>query len=190
MQFIKRNKLFVAMNLATIGIFFSNSVLNSFMLQVVEGVGGTSEDMGRVLSVMAFLEIPALVFFDKIRERFSCQFLLKVASVCFALKILLIYLAESVTMIYVAHLLQTFSFGLFVPAMVHFISEIMAKGEAVKGQALHTVMTTSASVIASILGGFMLDLQGPKFLLLVSTVTTVAGAVLVVLLVGRIRKKA
>lgn len=187
--FIKRNKLFVVLNLAVVGVFFSNSILNNFMLQVVEDVGGTSEDMGRIFSVMAFLEIPALFFFDKIRERFSCQFMLKFAAICFTLKVMLIYLARSVTMIYVAHLFQTFSFGLFLPAMVSFIGEVMAKGEAVKGQALYTVMTTVASVLASVLGGVMLDLCGPKFMLLVSTLATGAGALLVVALADRIKRK-
>lgn len=187
--FVKRNKLFVVLNLAVIGVFFSNSILNNFMLQVVEGVGGTSEDMGRIFSVMAFLEIPALFFFDKIKERFSCQLILKFAAICFTLKVLLIYLAGSVTMIYVAHLLQTFSFGLFLPAMVSFIGEVMAKGEAVKGQALYTVMTTVASMLASVLGGIMLDVSGPGFMLLVSTIATGLGALVLVLIVDRIKKK-
>lgn len=187
--FVKRNKLFMILNLAVIGVFFSNSILNNFMLQVVEGVGGTSEDMGRIFSVMAFLEIPALFFFDKIRKRFSCQLILKFAAICFTLKILLIYLAESVTMIYAAHLLQTFSFGLFLPAMVSFIGEVMAKGEAVKGQALYTVMTAVASTLASVLGGIMLDASGPGFMLLVSTVATGLGALVLVLIVDRIKKK-
>ena len=187
--FVKRNKLFVVLNLAVIGVFFSNSILNNFMLQVVEGVGGTSEDMGRIFSVMAFLEIPALFFFDKIKERFSCQFILKFAAICFTLKVLLIYLAESVTMIYVAHLLQTLSFGLFLPAMVSFIGEVMAKGEAVKGQALYTVMTTASSMLASVLGGIMLDVSGPGFMLLVSTIVTGLGALVLVLIVDRIKKK-
>ena len=187
--FVKRNKLFVVLNLAVIGVFFSNSILNNFMLQVVEGVGGTSEDMGRIFSVMAFLEIPALFFFDKIKERFSCQLILKFAAICFTLKVLLIYLAGSVTMIYVAHLLQTFSFGLFLPAMVSFIGEVMAKGEAVKGQALYTVMTTVASMLAGVLGGIMLDVSGPGFMLLVSTIATGLGALVLVLIVDRIKDK-
>ena len=187
--FIKRNRLFVILNLAVIGVFFSNSILNSFMLQIVEGVGGTSEDMGRIFSVMAFLEIPALFFFDNIKKRFSCQLILKFAAICFTLKILLIYLAGSVTMIYVAHMLQTFSFGLFLPAMVSFIGEVMAKGEAVKGQALYTVMTTVAATLASVLGGIMLDVYGPGFMLLVSTAATGLGALVLVLIVDRIKKK-
>ena len=65
----------------------------------------------------------------------------------------------------------------------------MRKGEAVKGQAWFTVMTTLASVISSILGGIMLDTAGDKFMLLVATLVTAAGAAVIVLLVGRIKKK-
>ena len=184
--FARRNKLFLVLNLAVAGVFFSNSVLNSFMLQIVEGVGGTSEDMGRILSVMAFLEIPALLFFDKIEGRFSCQTILKFAAICFTVKIFLIYIARSVTMIYNAHIFQTFSFGLFLPAMVSFINQVMAKGEAVKGQAVYTVTTTVSAVLASVLGGIMLDASGPSFMLLVSTIATAAGALLVMLIVDRI----
>ena len=165
--FVKRNKLFVILNLAVIGVFFSNSILNSFMLQIVEGVGGTSEDMGRIFSVMAFLEIPALFFFDKIKERFSCQLILKFAAICFTLKVLI----------------------MFLPAIVSFIGEVMAKGEAVKGQALYTVMVTVSSMLASVLGGIMLDVSGPGLMLLVSTAATGLGALVLVLIVDRIKKK-
>lgn len=188
-EFIRGNKLFIIMQMGIAGIFFSNAVLNNFMLQVVSGVGGNSEDMGRVLGLMAFLEIPALMLFDKIHDRFSCQTILRFASVCFILKVGVIYLAQNMMVIYLAHLLQPFSFGLFLPGIVAFTNETMRKGEAVKGQAWFTVMTTLASVISSILGGIMLDTAGDKFMLLVATLVTAAGAAVIVLLVGRIKKK-
>ena len=50
-------------------------------------------------------------------------------------------------------------------------------------------MTTLASVISSILGGIMLDTVGDKFMLLVATLVTAAGAAVIVLLVGQIKKK-
>ena len=92
-------------------------------------------------------------------------------------------------MLYLAHIFQTSSFGIFLPAMVLFINEIMAKGEAVKGQALYTVMTTASSVAASICGGFILDASGSKFLLLLSTVLTVVGAAAVILFIDKIKRK-
>lgn len=188
-QFIKRNKFFFLVNLGVIGLYFSNSVLNNYMMQIVDVVGGTSEDMGRILSVMAFCEIPTMVCFDWLRKKFSCQLMLKVASVGFAVKIALCWLANSVTMIFMAQFVQLISFALFLPAMVHFIDEIMSKGEAVKGQALFTTMITITTVVSSLAGGAILDLSGAKMLTFVATVATTLGAVVIIATVDKVKKK-
>ncbi len=188
-SFVKRNKLFMILSLFILVLFFQNAILNNFMFQVVDGVGGDAEDLGRIMGVMAFLEIPALFFFDKLNSRFSCSTLLKVASVCFVGKLLLLYLADSVTMIYVAHILHLVSFPLFLPAIVQFINEIMERGEAVKGQAMYTTAITVSSVFASVLGGVILDVSGPKLMLLVSVALTVLGAAGVMTLVDKVAKK-
>ncbi len=188
-DFIMRNKIFVLVNVGVIGIYFSNQILNNYMIQIVTSVGGDSEDMGRILSVMAFLEIPAMVGFDSLRKKISCEFLLKVASVGFTVKIAMCYIAASVTMVYIAQLFQLISFGLFLPAMVNFIDEIMSKGEAVKGQAFFTTMVTVTSMISSLVGGVILDLSGAKMLTLVSTIATALGALIIIASVDRIGKK-
>lgn len=188
MQFIQRNKFFFLVNLGVIGLYFSNSVLNNYMMQIVDVVGGTSEDMGRILSVMAFCEIPTMVCFDWLRKKFSCQLMLKVAAVGFTVKIALCWLANSVAMILTAQFVQLVSFALFLPAMVHFIDEIMSKGEAVKGQALFTTMITITTVVSSLVGGAILDISGAKTLTLVATVATAAGAAIIIATVDRVRK--
>ncbi len=187
-EFVRRNKLFIIANVGIAGIFFSNAIFNNFMLQIVENVGGDSEDMGRIFSVMAFLEIPSLFLFDKIRQRFSCQSLLKFAALCFTLKVVWVYMSSSVAMIVVAQLFQLVSFAIFLPAIVCFIDEIMAKGEAVKGQSLYTSVVTVSTVFASLSGGFILDISGAKTLLLISAIITGAGTLLFDSVIGKIQK--
>lgn len=188
-QFIKRNKFFFLVNVGVIGLYFSNSVLNNYMMQIVDVVGGTSEDMGRILSVMAACEIPTMVCFDLLRKKFSCQLMMKVAAVGFAVKIAICWLANSVTMIFCAQFVQLVSFALFLPAMVHFIDEIMSKGEAVKGQALFTTMITITTVISSLVGGAILDMSGAKMLTFIATIATAAGAVIIIATVDKVKKK-
>ncbi|MBR6472671.1 MAG: MFS transporter [Firmicutes bacterium] len=188
-MFVRRNKLFIVLSVFILILFFQNTILNNFMFQIVDGVGGTSEDMGRIFGVMAFLEIPALFFFDNIHKKFSCAFLLKVASFAFVCKLVTMYLANSVAMIYAAHFFHIFSFSLFLPAIVQFINEIMDRGEAVRGQAVYTTAITVAAIFANILGGILLDASGPKLMLLVSSVLTIIGAAGIFLLVGKIGKK-
>ena len=188
-QFIKRNKLFLLVNIGVAGIFFSNSIFNSFMLQIVENVGGTSEDMGRILAVMAFLEIPPMFLFESVHKKVSCKRLLQLGAICFTLKILCATIADSVFMVYVAQLFQITSFGIFLPAMVCFIDEIMEKGEAVKGQALYTIITTVATIFASLAGGVILDFSGASSLLWISTIITGLGALLFCLVIERVKVK-
>ena len=186
-QFIKRNKLFLLVNIGVAGIFFSNSIFNSFMLQIVENVGGNSEDMGRILAVMAFLEIPPMFLFERVHRKVSCKRLLQLGAICFTLKILCATIADSVFMVYVAQLFQLTSFGIFLPAMVSFIDEIMEKGEAVKGQALYTIVTTVATIFASLAGGVILDMSGASSLLWISTIITGVGAILFCLVIEKVK---
>jgi len=188
-MFVKRNKLFIVLNVFIMILFFQNTITNNFMYQIVTGVGGTSEDMGRIFGVMAALEIPGLFFFNNIHKKFSCSTLLKFAAAAFVGKVLTLYLANSVFMVYAAHFFQLFSFSIFLAGIVQFINEIMERGEAVRGQAVYTTAITIGGVFANIAGGIILDVSGPKVMLLVSTILTVIGAAGVFLLIGKIDKK-
>lgn len=187
-QFIKKNKMFAVLNIGIIGLYFSNSVLNNYMMQIVDAVGGNSEDMGRILSLMAFLEIPTMVCFDLLRKKFSCQLMLKVAAVGFTVKIVMCYLAESVAMIFAAQCFQLISFALFLPAMVHFIDEVINKGEAVKGQALFTTMVTVTTVFSSLAGGMILDFADAKMLTGIASIATAAGALIFIIFTDKVKK--
>ena len=136
---------------------------------------------------MAFLEIPPMLFFGFLRKKFTCEKMLKFASIMFTIKISVIFMAKSVMTIYAIQLIQMFSFALFLPAMVNFIHETMSRGEAVKGQALYTMMTTVSSVIASVAGGIILDAFGAKTLTFVSTVITLLGALIVIACVDKVK---
>ena len=112
--------------------------------------------------------------------------LIKLAALGFTGKIALCWIAGSVQLLYVAQFFQLIAFALIMPAMVYFINEIMSPGEAVKGQALYTMMFTFATIIASFLGGWMLDAYGARMLTLVSTLVTAAGAAVIIFSIDKV----
>lgn len=187
--FVTRNKVFIVFSASIVLVFFQNSVFNTYLLQIIMDVGGNSGQMGRLFSFMALLELPGLFFFSQLRKRFSCQFMLKVASVAFVLKVFLSYLAPSVAFIYLAFIFQLISFPIFLSASVHLVDEVMEKGEAVKGQSFVTGMITLSNVFASLFGGIILDCSGASLLLLISTVLCIIGTLVVLAVVGKIRSK-
>ena len=70
--------------------------------------------------------------------------------------------------------------------MVHYIDEIMSKGEAVKGQALYTMMITVSSVLGSLFGGVILDFSGARMLTMLSTILAAIGTVIVIVMVDKV----
>jgi PPP family 3-phenylpropionic acid transporter len=186
--FVKRNKNFIIFSLGTAGVFFENSVLNNYLMQILLNVGGNSSQMGSLFSFMAILELPCLIFFSQLRKKLSCETLLKVASIAFTIKIFIIFLAKSVAFIYFGFLFQLISFPIFLSASVHLVDEVMSKGESVKGQALITGMITLSNIFASLIGGAILDLSGASLLLLISTVICIIGTIVVFISVDKIQK--
>ena len=185
-KFLRENKTFVIMSLGVLGVFFSNSTVNMYMAQITANVGGDSQDTGRVFSILAFMEIPTLVFFDKLYQKFKCSHMLKFSAVAFVFWVGGSTIARSVGMLFGIQLFQMLGFALFLPAMVRFIEENMREGEAVKGQTLFVMMTTGAAVFAGLLGGRIIDYSGVTMLTGVATAVTVIGALIIFLTVDKV----
>ncbi len=185
-QFMKDHKLFMVMCLGVLGLYFANTLPNAYMAQIVGNVGGDSSDVGRILSLLAITEIPTLIVFDKLYERFTTKSMLIVASIAYVLWAAAHLMANSVGMLLAAQLIHFFSFPLFLPAMVRFIDDNMREGEAVKGQTMFTVLVTLGNLTASLAGGIILDLAGAKTLLLIGTIAAAAGAAIIILMIGSV----
>ena len=185
--FIRRNKyFFIIMNLGISGLLFSNAILSNYMPQIAAGVGGTTEQTGRILSLMALLEMPTMIFIGTIKKHFSSRTLVKIASVGFTGKIVVCWLAGSVGVLFAAQAFQLVAFALLMPSMVYYVNEIMSPGEAVKGQSLFTMMFTFSTIIASFAGGWILDASGAKMLTFVAALITAAGAAVVFLSIDKV----
>ena len=186
-MFVKRNKMFLVLCLGVLGLYYTNSVLNTYMAQIAESVGGDNGDIGRIFSILALMEIPTMMFFDRINKRFRTRTLMKFSAVAFVFWILICFLAENVMTLILAQFIQPFSFALFLPSIVRFIDDIMSKGEAVKGQTMFTTTTTMAAVFASLIGGVILDAAGPKMLTLTAACVTALGAAVVIFSADRVK---
>jgi PPP family 3-phenylpropionic acid transporter len=124
------------------------------------------------------------MLFDVIRKHIPVNTLLKIAAVAFVAKFVVLWLAQAVWVICLAQVFQAV-YIVIMPAMIYFIDQIMDKGEAVKGQAWFMMATTVASVIASYLGGLILDVAGAKMLCLAAAVCALIGAIIYFAVVDR-----
>lgn len=176
--FAKENKRFMLFLLGTAALFFTHGMIGNFMIEFIRNIGGGSEDMGNVLAFMTVAEVPVMLLFGQLTKRFKCSSLLRFAVVMFSMKELMIYLASSIPALYAAEVLQAFSFAIFVPASVRYVDEVIAKRDAVRGQALVTAMITLGSIFASYIGGLLLDTSTPKYTLLIGVIVSIVGTLI------------
>ncbi len=183
--FAARHKLFLLITAGIFLIFYHHQIINYFMLQIFQNVGGESADIGIYYSLMSLLEIPALIGFSKLKKRFSTCFLLKLGTVGLVLRGILMYAASSPLGVQLSLVVNPIGFPLFLGAIVQYISEIMDEGEAVRGQSLYVVVITASAVVSSFTGGMILDRWGAERLLLICLLLCVLGAAVILPLIDK-----
>ncbi|MBR5636430.1 MAG: MFS transporter [Pseudobutyrivibrio sp.] len=179
-RYIENYKMFFIFLAGTVCFYFSHVIINNFFYQIAVNVGGDEATNGGLIALGAIVELPAMIFFDKIKERFGSKLLLSVSAVFFFLKILVTTIATSIPMLYFSMLFQALAFALFVPASVHFVDEIMSDKDAVKGQAFMTIAMTFSGLLGSVLGGFMFNFFGVTATLFFTTIVTLVGAIVAI----------
>ena len=177
--FLRRYPKFALMLAGWILIYIDHSFINNFTYQIAVSKGGTSEDMGLMMSIGAAAELPIMLLFAPLVKRVRCETLMRASAVFFALKALGSWLAPNMALLYAAQLLQMGAWGLVCVASVYYVNGIMAPSDTAKGQAYMTTVMTLATVFGSLTGGMLIDAGGAGMMLAVGTVSAVIGLAVV-----------
>ena len=173
--FLFRYPAFTFMLLATLLMLTAHNILNTYLLQIIQSVGGNSSQLGIALAIQAVVEVPVLFGFSRLLKHFRPKTLMLIAAVGFALKAFTYALSGSVSMIYLIQIAQMLSFAIFASASVYYTSEAIPKEDQASGQAYMTSMMTVGTVLGSLSGGWMLELSGMTTMLLVNVVIAMVG---------------
>ena len=161
-------------------LFYSQSILNTYLINIIKHVGGNSANLGISLSIAAALELPTMAAFIFLVRKIKCSTLIKISAFFFFIKIGMAYLAPSVPIIYLSMSFQLFAFALYTPASVYYVNSIIDKKDKVKGQSmLGVAMTGIAGTVANITGGKLIETVGISNLVLVATIVTGIGFIIV-----------
>ena len=189
-EFMRSNVRFCMMLLGVAVLFFTHNLITNFMINIVRNVGGDSSDMGSINGVMALLEIPVMLMYERITRRIRCSSTIRFAAMMFVLRALAIALSPGIPGLYAAQLLQAGSFALITPALVQYVSLTIRPEESAKGQSLSYSMTTLGSIFAGLFGGIMYDSLSVRTTLLIGSAVCLAGAVLCFAFVENTRSRA
>lgn len=179
--FWREQRFFGLFLMGIILLFTFHTFATTYLIQIVERIGGDASTMGTAAAVMAVVEIPAMIFSNQLIKRFGSRKLLVFAGFFWVIKALGIFMASSIPLLYLVFLTQGLSYAPLIPASVHFTNQVMRPGEKVFGQALVTAAFTIGGVVGSLLGGFIIRFLGVYQMMLWGVIITLIGWLIMVL---------
>lgn len=186
--FLQNKKFFIVLCGFTL-LFTAHNAVNTYLINILENVGGNAADLGISLGLAAALELPIMAAFIFVVRKISCNILLKFSAFFFLLKLFFLMIATNIPMVLLSQSFQLFSYALIIPASVYYVNERMDNQNKVTGQALMGIATVGLPVtLGSLIGGSILDTFNVITLLVVGFVLTLVGFVLII--IGTTKQKA
>ena len=155
-------------------LLISHNVLNTYAFQIIQPLGGDSGQMGTMLMIQSLVELPVMFLFAWMVSKVSSRFWLRISGIGFFLHALGALLAPNMLVMDVIQIFEMNGYALFALASIYYVNEMVEDSERVQGQAWFSMAMTLGSVLASLVGGLLLDCAS-VFVLLVFA--TAAGAV-------------
>lgn len=155
--FFKRYHNLYLLLISVCCLFIFHNIINTYLIQIMQNVGGSDTDFGISLALAASVELPTMMGFAYLVRKIKGSTLLKVSAIFFTVKALVFLLAPSVGVIYLGQILQALSFALYIPASVYYMNELMEPTDRIKGQAIIMVAMTLGGVFGNLIGGILLD---------------------------------
>ncbi len=186
---LKRYWFFALMLVGLTLVFVGHQIINNFLIFIVEERGGGVAERGTAVSLSALVEIPMMILFVFIARKIRIETLIRFAGVCFTVKIALLLPNWGMTGVYISSLVQMLGYAIMIPASSYYVNALMEDADQIKGQALLTGAITASGVIASLVGGVLIDSLGAQGTLFVGTLLSGVGSVLFLLFTKRVPER-
>lgn len=180
-EFARLYPSFMIFIVAVICFFFGHNMVNDFLIQIIQSLGGGETEMGYATFLSALLELPMMAMTGMLLKKISSDKLLIASGVAFLIKISILIVATDMIGLYFSQSLQFFAYALFIPASAYYVSQVMEPLDQVKGQAFVTSAFTIGGVFSNLASGVILDNLGIHAMLLSGIVVTALGVIVVII---------
>ena len=166
--------------LAGVGcMFLAYSFIDCFLLQIITSKGGNSANLGTAITLSAMTELPAMLIFSHFSRKGKGLTLFMGSMWFWLLKDVLTLLAPTPQALYGVQLLNFAACAIYVPGMMDYMRLTLPSWQLLRGVTLAGTATTLGSLVATIVGGAMIDAIGMTGALTLVQLFAAAGAVLV-----------
>lgn len=158
----------------------SHNACNTYMIHIAAKVGAGESLMGTILALSAFMELPSMALFPRIRRRLTLGTMFRICAAAFVVRNVLFWLAASPVLLYAAAVIQFVEFGIFLPATVYYVAEKLDAANQVKGQGLiHVFSNGLGPAVMTAVGGRLIDRGGINAMLGFTSAAAALGFVVV-----------
>ncbi len=186
--FFKKYSNILIVVFAMVLLFFTHMLINNYMINIVEDIGGDAGSQGTATFIQAMVELPPMFGFAFLLKKFKIDSLMIFSAIAWAIKDILILIAPNMTIYYFAMIFQMFSYAIIIPASVYFADEYIDSEDRNQGQAIIGAAGTIGGLFASFVGGILLSVLSVRTTLYVGIAVAVVGAILMVVAITNLRK--
>ncbi|MCG8569429.1 MAG: MFS transporter [Spirochaetes bacterium] len=161
-----KNPHYLFFALFTFLLFVPLFMIIVYLSAIFEATGGGSSYVGAALFINAISEAPIMFLYIRMNKKINANRLLFIAALFFLVRYVWLFFADTNLQIVLTFVLQSFSFGLLIPATRNIIYSISPKGLKTSSQSMFDAFAMGGSgILGSFLGGFILDIYNVKVLL-------------------------
>lgn len=172
--------------LAACLIMYMGYNLNAtFMIDIIKRLGGGHTELGWSEFVLAISEVPVMLFFAKMRKKFSLDQLMVVCAIFCTLRAAGTAFAPNVLLVILAQGFEIFGMSIYYAGIVFFVMENLPDTDVVKGVSFINVAAVGlGQVFASAVCGMIKDALGLNQLL---NISILVSAVSILLMIGMMK---
>lgn len=179
LSFVKKYPFFCLTFLGTVLLMVFHNMVETYMIQILGQWNGDSTNQGTALTIAAMAEFLPMMCFAWLHKKLTTRQILMISGIAYTIRGIIYVFAAAIFHVYIAQVFQAFSYALLIPSSVYFANEMMEPEDTFTGQAVMSAAIVAGGMIASLLGGFILDLAGIRPMLITGVIAAAAGTVLI-----------
>jgi DHA1 family multidrug resistance protein-like MFS transporter len=184
-----RDLNFLLISLVTFAIFFTRngSRNQTFPLLAAERIGLEPGAIGTALTVSVFLNLVSLLTIGRLSDRFGRKAIILPGCILVALSLFMLSYTDTWVMLLVNSAIWGIGSGIAGPAPAAYVADI-AGGKRASVMAIYRTVGDAGFVVGPVLLGWLSDIKGYDFSLMVNGIIILAAVILFQLFAKEIRK--
>jgi MFS transporter, PPP family, 3-phenylpropionic acid transporter len=174
-----RNRTLLGLTLALSILWFALNGFHQFEPVFLAQLGAGETIIGLASTIGALVELPAMLWVDRLGRRYSAGRLLRMSFLLYMAVALSVVIAPVVPVILFSHVIAGVAYSFFAVASVRFIGEVSPRGQVTTMMAIFTVtLPALIRMISGPVSGGVFDARGAYALYVIGALGAAAGWVI------------